>query len=132
MKKMEWTEIMKNGIVAALPVGIACAAVVAVLIYTGVYRMPNQTASQQAAIWLGCSLVVGIMGVWLWNLATSRWSWASSQYMMLTLGIAVALSVLAFLPLYGEGKGHPMAVPITALNFVEAIYFPVILSKLLA
>jgi len=52
--------------------------------------------------------------------------------MMLTLGIAVALSVLAFMPLYGEGKGHAMAVPITVLNFVEAIYFPVMLSKLLA
>jgi len=129
---MEWMEIVKNGIVAALPVGIACAAVVAVLIYTGVYRIPNQTASQQAAIWFGCSIVVGIMGVWLWNLVTSRWSWESSQYMMVTLGIAVALSVLAFMPLYGEGKGHAMAVPITVLNFVEAIYFPVILSKLLA
>jgi len=129
---MELLEILKNGIVAGLPVGIACAAIVAVLLYTGVYKLADQTASQQASIWLGCTLMVGIIGVWLWNLATARWSWGSSQYMMMTFGIAVALSVLAFMPLYGQGKGHAMAVPITALNFVQAMYFPLVFTKLLA
>lgn len=129
---MELTEIVKNGIVAGLPVGIACAAVVAALIYTGVYKVENITASQQAAIWMGSTLVAGVMGVWLWNLATAKWSWESSQYLMLTVGIAVGMSVLAFMPVYGNGKGHAMAIPFTVLNFVEAIYFPMVIPKLLA
>ncbi len=125
-------EIVKNGIVTALPVGIACAAIVAVLLYTGVYKLENMTALQEAAIWGGCSLMVGIVGVWLWNNATTKWSWDSGQYMMLTLGVAVALSVLAFMPIYGNSKGHPMAIPFTALNFVQAIYFPLMIPRLLA
>ncbi len=129
---MELTEIVKNGIVAGLPVGIACAAVVAALIYTGVYKIEDITASQEGAIWMGCTLVVGIMGVWLWNLATAKWSWESTQYLMLIMGIAVGLSVLAFMPVYGGGKGHAMAIPFTVLNFVQAVYFSVMIPKLLA
>ncbi len=129
---MELTEAIKSGIVAGLPVGIACAAVIAALIYAGVYKVADQTALQGAAIWFGVSLFVGVAGVWVWGLATARWSWGSTEYTVLVFGIAMGMSVLAFLPVYTSGKGHVMAVPFTILNFLEAIYFSIIIPKLVA
>lgn len=130
--KMELMETVKNGLVAGMPVGIACAAIVAMLVYAGVYKQADPSVPKLAALWIGVSLFVGILAVWVYGFVTSNWSWGAREYLILAIGIALALSVLAFLPLYGTSKGHVLAVPYTVLNFVDAIGFSLIIPRLIS
>jgi hypothetical protein len=129
---MELVETIKNGLEAGMPVGIACAAIVAMLVYAGVYKQADMSVPKLAALWIGISLFIGILAVWVYGYVTSSWSWGAHEYLILALGLALALSVLAFLPLYGTGKGHVLAVPYTILNFVDAIGFSLIIPRLIS
>lgn len=129
---MELIETIKNGLEAGVPVGIACAAIVAMFVYLGVYKWPELSVPKLAALWIGISLFVGVLAVLVYGFVTSSWSWGAHDYLILALGLASVLSVLAFLPLYGTGKGHILAVPYTILNFVDAIGFSLIIPRLIS
>ncbi len=130
--RMELLETIKNGLVAGMPVGIACAAIVAMLVYAGAYKQADLSVPKLAALWIGVSLFVGVLAVWVYGFVTSHWSWGSQEYLALALGLAIVLSVLAFLPLYGTSKGHALAVPYTILNFVDAVGFSLIIPRLIS
>lgn len=129
---MELIETIRNGLVAGIPVGIACAAIVAMLVYAGVYKWPELSVPKLAALWMGISLFIGVLAAWVYGFVTSSWSWGAREYLILALGLASALSVLAFLPLYGTGKGHILAIPYAILNFVDAIGFSLIIPRLIS
>ena len=129
---MELMETMKNGLEVGMIVGIACAVIVAILVYSGIYKWPELSVPKLAALWIGISLFVGVLAVWVYGFVTSNWSWGTHEYLIFALGLALVLSVLAFLPLYENGKGHILAVPYTILNFVDAIGFSLIIPRLVS
>lgn len=128
---MNFGDIVRVGVIA----GIAVAIVSALIIWLRAGNIGTivQTNANTAgfgagglgswiATWTVVALVFGVLATWVYDLAATKWDWGMPQYLALAVGLAVVLTVLGYLKLYG-GESHPFATEWLGLNFAFAVGF---------
>ncbi len=131
VRTMDLGEIVRVGVTA----GIAVAIVSALIIWLRAGSIAAVAQSNAGAVgfgsgglpaWIGTwaviSLVFGVAATWTYGFLSGRFGWGLPQYLGLALGLAAALTVLAYLKLYG-GQAHPYATEWLGLNFAFAAGF---------
>jgi hypothetical protein len=68
------------------------------------------------------AFILGVIGAWVYGYASGTWGWGPSQCLILGVGLAAVLSVLAFLPTY-QGKRMQGALDVAALTFIIGVGF---------
>ncbi len=138
---MDLGEIVRVGVLA----GIAVAVVSALFIWL---RAENIAAVVQTnadavgfgsggsgnlgtwiGLWVAISLVFGVVATWVYDFVATKWNWGMAQYLTLAMGLAVVLTVLAYLKIYG-GHSHPFATEWLGLNFAFAAGFGYLIPSL--
>lgn len=123
---MDFGQMARVGVLA----GIAVAIVSALIIWL---RAENITAVAAAnpntlgfggwiVTWTAISLVFGLSAAWAYDFVATKWNWGMPQYLALAVGLAVVLTVLGYLKLYG-GQSHPFATEWLGLNFAFGVGF---------
>ena len=128
---MDFVDMLRVGVVSGIPVAIASAVVI-------LLRADSILAASRAnpatvgfsgtsvagwiGLWAAVSLAFGVAAAWVYGFLAGRWDWGLVQYLALAVVLAVVLTVLGFLKLYG-GQSHPYAVEWAGLNFAFAIGF---------
>lgn len=128
---MDFGDIVRVGVIA----GIAVAIVSALIIWLRAGNIATivQTNANTAgfgagglgswiATWAVVALVFGVLATWVYDVAATKWAWGMPQYLALAVGLAVVLTVLGYLKLYG-GESHPFATEWLGLNFAFAVGF---------
>ncbi len=68
------------------------------------------------------AVIVGVIGAWVHGFASANWGWGPTQPLILGVGLAALLSVLAFLPT-DQSKRMQGAIDVAALNFIIGVGF---------
>lgn len=125
-------DMVRSGLIAGVIVAIA-SGLFLTLAWGMIEKWAGGDASGGLMTWLGrwaaISLVFGIGAAVVYNFTLAHWNWGMTEYLLLAIGLMVALDVLAFLPLY-YGKAHVDAVAWLGLNASFAIGFGYLIPKL--
>ncbi len=138
VQKMDFGDMARVGVIA----GIAVAIVSALIIWM---RAGNIAAAAAAnpntvgfgfsglggwiVLWTVISLVFGLLAAWVYDFVATKWNWGMPQYLGLAVGLAVVLTVLAYMKIYG-GQSHPYAAEWLGLNFAYAVGFGYLIPTL--
>lgn len=135
---MELGEMVRVGVTAGIVVAIASALVI--LLRAGSIAAVAQSNANTVGFgsgglpawigtWAAVSLVFGVAATWVYGFLNGRFGWGLPQYLALAMAFAVALTVLAYLKLYG-GQAHPYATEWLGLNFAFAAGFGYLIPTL--
>lgn len=123
---MKFLDLLWIGARAGVPVGIALGALMTVRRRTLRELLKGVPfVDKIAPVWGLAILMGGFLGVvaaWVYDFVRTNWGWSSTTYLALAVGLAILLSVLAFLPVYG-GKRMVVAPEISALNLIVGVGF---------
>lgn len=122
---MELGEMVKVGLIAAIPVAIVSALII--LARAGNIASVVQANANTAGFgpggvgaWIGTwtiiALAFGVLATWAYSFLNGKFGWGQAQYLGLALGLAAVLTVLGYMKLYG-GEAHPYATEWLGLNF---------------
>lgn len=137
-RKMDFGEMVRVGVTAGIPVAITSAVII--LVRAGNIATVGQGNGNAVGFgsggplaWIGTwaviSLVFGVAATWVYGVVSGRFGWGLPQYLGLALGLAVVLTVLAYMKLYG-GEAHPYATEWLGLNFAFAVGFGYLIPTL--
>ena len=139
-QKMELGEIVRVGVLAGIAVAIVSALIIwlrAGNIQEVAQANPNTVGfgagglAGWIATWAVIAVVFGIVATWVYDFAATKLSWGLPQYLGLAVGLAVVLTVLGYLNLYG-GQSHPFATEWLGLNFAFGVGFGYLIPTLAA
>lgn len=120
-------DVLKNGLVAGS--AVAALSGVAVLGMSVFLSDLKEDAAGFAGKWAVISLVFGMAAAVVYQFMSSEWSMGGTGYLGLAVGMAVALTAMEFLPLYGGGFA-PHWQTYAVLNFVYAVGFGTLIPRL--
>lgn len=119
-------DLLLVGLYSGVPVGIGIGIVATARAKTlrtllkgvpGMDKLPTVWAFS-----IVFAILLGLIAAWVYDFLASTSGWGSTAYLALAIGLAVVLSVLAYLPLY-RGKRMENALEVSLLNFVVGIGF---------
>lgn len=113
-------EALKDGLMAGAAVGAVSA--VAVLAIGPHLADGASGVAGWAGKWALISVAFGVFAAIAYGVLSQQWVWGPQQFLALAMGLAAALTVLEFLPVYGGGFA-PNWQLYTVLNFVYALGF---------
>jgi hypothetical protein len=122
-------ETIKSGLMA----GAAVAAVSAITV-ASIGTLVHDTDGDLAGFagkWAAISLVFGIVAALGYSLIHSSFGLGASGYLYMATGLAVALTAMEFLPIYGTSSFAPHWQVYAALNFVYALGFGLLVPKMM-
>jgi hypothetical protein len=129
MDNMEWMsmEMIKSGLVA----GVSMAAISAVAVMMmGTLAHESEGILRMAGQWGVVTVVFGVVAAFAFLVLDSTVGIGATGYLYLALGMAVTLTVLEFLPLYG-GSFAPHWQTYAVLNFTYAVGFGLLVPRLM-
>ncbi len=135
---MDLMGLIEAGLIAAVPVAIAC--IVFILVRSDaidsevdkgmkVLGFSGHNKMSWIASWTVIAFVFGIFASWVYSYTMTTWNWGPIQYLALALVLAVGLTVLGVLRIY-NGKQHPFRYEWIGLNFAFAIGFGILVPIL--
>ncbi|WP_147654243.1 hypothetical protein [Methanomassiliicoccus luminyensis] len=113
-------ETMKDGLIVGAAVG-AVSAVAVMAIGPHLTDVSGNVAGW-AGKWALISVVFGVFAAIAYGALSQQWDWGPQHFLVLAAGLAVALTAMEFLPIYGGGFA-PNWQLYTVLNFVYALGF---------
>ena len=127
---MDLVTVLKVGLIAAVPVAVACAVLLFVradVIDDVKDEGPALGFSSDGVVcwvltWAAITLAFGVAAALVYDRLSSRWDFGPSQYLFLAIVVAVTLSAMLFVRIY-EGETHVFRVEYTAMNFIYAVGF---------
>lgn len=129
---MAFLDLLWVGLLSGVPVGLIIGLVVTLRAGTSPIlkqlKLPWGKGKSLAFYWGGSlflAIIAGVIGAWVYGYVSSTWGWDATAFLLLGLGLAAILSVLAFLPLY-QGKRMTGAVDVSILNFIVGVGFGVL------
>jgi TRAP-type C4-dicarboxylate transport system permease small subunit len=134
---MELIEMIKRGLIAAVPVAIVCAlfiwarsGAIAEEVRSGIPTVGF--SGQNPIIWIGAwaaiAFVFGVLASWGYDYLSTSWNWGPVHYLALAVGLAIVFTVLGFLKIFG-GQEHPFRYEWIGLNFAFAIGFGCLIPR---
>ncbi len=131
VRKMDFGQLARVGVLAGIAVAIVSALIIwlrAGNIAAAAAANPNTVGFGAGGLggwfvtWTVISLVFGLVAAWAYDFVATKWNWGMPQYLGLAVGLAVVLTVLGYLKLYG-GQSHPFATEWLGLNFAFGVGF---------
>lgn len=122
-------ETIKSGLIAGS--AVAVVSVVAVASIGTLVQDHDGGLIGFAGKWAAITLAFGFVAVMGYSLMHGSFGLDASGYLYLATGLAIALTVLEFLPIYGGSSFAPHWQVYAALNFVFALGFGHLIPKLM-
>lgn len=135
---MELVDVIKTGLVAAVPVAIACAlfiwarsGAIGEEMKSGmdVAGFSGQNPISWIGTWTAIAFVFGVFASWGYEYLSSNWNWGPTHYLALAVALAIGFTVLGFLKIF-NGQEHPFRYEWIGLNFAFAIGFGYLIPRL--
>jgi hypothetical protein len=119
-------DLLQTGFLAGVPVALAISILATARRNTLRTLLKGVPLIETAAgIW-GFGLVIGIflgvLAAWAYDFVSRSWGWGPTAFLAAGVGVAVLLSIFAYLPFY-DGKRMEVALEISILNFVVLVGF---------
>lgn len=135
---MDLMEIIKTGLIAAVPVAIVCALFI--WVRTDAIHKEVDSGLQVVGfsghnpiVWIGAWIAIafafGIAASWVYDYMSTNWNWGLLQYIMLAAIMCVVFTILGFLRIY-NGEEHPFRYDWIVLNSAFAIGFGYLIPTL--
>lgn len=135
---MELFGLIRTGLIAAVPVAIACA----LFIWARASAIHEEVDSglqvvgffghnpiAWIGVWATIAFVFGIGASWVYDYMLTNWNWGSVQYFAIAAILCIGLSLLGFLRIY-NGQEHPFRYEWIGLNSAFALGFGYLIPKL--
>lgn len=120
-------DVLRVGLLSGIPVAVVTGLLFMARYRTSPIMKTMKLPANKAAAWGGlwafavvAAFILGVIGAWVYEYVSTNWGWGPTEYLLLGVGLAAILSILAFLPLY-QGKRMTGAADISSLNFIVGV-----------
>ncbi|HSV42522.1 MAG TPA: hypothetical protein VLH13_03825, partial [Methanomassiliicoccales archaeon] len=132
-------EMIKNGLMAGIPVAVVCGIIIFALgstIYSeaialGEVGTKNDILGNWMFRWAAISLVFGVLATAAYSFLRTNISMGPLGFLVLAIAMATVLTVMEFVPIYGDKKFAPYWETYALFNYAYAIGFGSLIPRLM-